>query len=124
MKAVDHQDNMNVLSDAENASDTPITIRLAIASIVVQFLAPTGGMLMFDLAYSPSSGVPLIEYFIGILRFIPHSWRLAVEPLAVAVVLVISFSALNNRRNQFTMIVVITLLNALVSCMLIVGRSL
>jgi hypothetical protein len=121
---MDLLDSMQDTGNAQNASDSPIRLRFVLASIVVQFLAPAVGMLLFDLAYSPSSGVTPIEYFTWVLRFVSHSWKLAVEPLAVAVVLVISFSAMTNRRNRFTMIVVITLLNALASCMLIVSRSL
>ena len=105
---------------------SPITfgLRFVIASCMAQFFAEDVGTIMFDLTFSPTTDDSLATYFTGIMRLIPYSWMLALEPLTIAVVLAMCSSVIETRRNWITMIVVVTLLNALASTMCIMGRSL
>ena len=115
---------MEDIESHQIVGETPIGLRFVISACIAQFLAPPVGTIVFDLAFSPTTDDSLATYFTGIMRLIPYSWMLAVEPLTIAVVLAMCSSAIQTRRNWITMIVVVTLLNALASTMCIIGRSL
>jgi len=106
------------------AVTTNIRPRLVLASCFAQLMTPPGVMIGFDLRYARNDGVSFIEHLIGIMLAVPHCWKLAVEPLVIAVLLTLIISALVNRRAAVAIIVVVTILNVLASGMLIIGRSL
>lgn len=87
-------------------------------------MAPPGVMLWFDIVYATNDGTPFIAYAIGTFQAIPHCWRLAIESLAVALLLTVFLSLIQNKRSAFALIVVVTILNIIASGMLIIGRSL
>lgn len=98
--------------------------RLFLASCFAQLMAPPGVVLWFDLSYATRDGTSFVDHSIGMLKAIPQCWRLATEPLVIAVLLTLFLSSIQNKRAAFAMIIVVTILNFAASGMMIIGRSL
>jgi hypothetical protein len=106
------------------AATTKISIRLVLPSCLAHLMAPPGVMIWFDLRYAMNDGTSFSAHLIGMILAIPHCWKLAIEPLVIAVLLTLILSSLANKRIAVALIVVVTILNVLVSGMLIIERSL
>ena len=112
-------------SELSQTFDTPSNSPwFILASCFVQLLPPPAGLTLFDLTYSNYDGFTAITFAIALVKAIPSTWQLAVEPLLLAIFLVAMSSTIPNRRIAITILVLITVLNVIASGMLIVGRSL
>ena len=101
-----------------------INPRFILASCLAQLLAPPAGLTLFDLTYSNNEGFSPFSIAIGLAKAVPYTWQLALEPLLLAVFLAALISTMAKRRNAIAMIVLVTVLNVIVSGIMIVGRAL